>query len=156
MIGLLLGGLGSAATAAGLGTLGAGLTAAGSFLGGAGGIPGAAGTAAGTASAGSPGLLSSLIQPVSENLGTDAAGFTTTVTPAATPGQQMLDDMVRQAQGGRQERGQGEQKKEQGGRKPPPIPVAPRPLPAPDPRSHGPIDFSALLEAVNNRAKLGV
>lgn len=76
MLGFLLGGLGSAATAAGMGTLGAGLTAAGSMLGG-GGIPGMGGSAAGGAAGAAGGAsmpfgmdLSKLINPVSENLGT--------------------------------------------------------------------------------------
>lgn len=76
MLGFLLGGLGSAATAAGMGTLGAGLTAAGSMLGG-GGIPGIGGSAAGGAAGAAGGEsmpfgmdIRKLINPASENLGT--------------------------------------------------------------------------------------
>lgn len=93
MLGFILGGLGSAATAAGMGTLGAGLTAAGSMLGG-GGIPGMGGPAAG----GAPGAagaasqmpfgfdISSLTKPLSQNLGTsqkEGSGGQQSPIPAA-------------------------------------------------------------------------
>lgn len=149
MLPMILSALGSAATSAGLGGLGAGLTAAGTTLGGLGGAgaagaAGSAGTAAGTAApAAAPfGLnLASMVKPVSQNLGTNAAGWSTTVTPAATPGQQILSGVLDSVNGGSSN----------------PLAAATTELEqAPDPRNRQPIDFSRLLAAVNQRSKLGV
>lgn len=135
MLGLILGGLGSAATAAGMGTLGAGLTAAGTAIGGVpglggSGLPGLGGVGPG---AGAPGSMpfgfdiTKLINPASENLGTTADGWSTTVTPAAS------------AQGGAL----------------PKAPIPSSPLPGASAPMQKPVDIQQLLSIINGRAGLG-
>lgn len=131
MIGLLLAGLGSAATAAGMGSLGAGLTAAGSAVGslpGMGaslpGMPGMGGTPAAGPGSAAPGSMpfgfdiTKMLQPAQGNLGT---------------------------QGG-QNGGQGESKA-------PPFPQAAQ-IAAPQ-SARNPVDVGQLLSIINSRRTLG-
>lgn len=103
MLGLILGGLGSAATAAGMSSLGAGLTAAGTAFGkvpGMGGMPGLPGVGPG---AGDPGSMpfgfdiTKMINPASQNLGTGGGQQQPSVPqsplPAASPVQQAPVDV---------------------------------------------------------------
>lgn len=130
MLGLILGGLGSAATAAGMGTLGAGLSAAGTMMGG--GIPGVGGGAGGLPGVG-PGAASpasmpfgfditKMLNPASGNLGTNPTG------------------------GGSGEPGMLEKFKA-------PIPAAP--LPGASQSMQKPVDVQSLLSIINGRSNLG-
>lgn len=134
MIGLILGGLGSAATAAGMTGLGAGLTAAGTALGGSGipgmgGVPGIGGVGPGSAPPGAMPFgfdITKLLPDAQSNLGTG---------DGQTPMQGLLQKDQQQTQALMQQTAQA---------------AAPQ---APAPRA--PVDISQLLAAIQGRGQLG-
>lgn len=126
MLGLILGGLGSAATAAGMTGLGAGLTAAGTAMGGGlpglGGAPGIGGVGPGAAPPSSMPFgfdISKMLESAASNLGT-GGGDQKQQDPLA----QMMAQSAQSAQ---------------------PQPSAPRP----------PVDISKLMAAIQSRGSLG-
>ena len=143
MIGMLLSALGGAASSAGLSGLGAGLTAAGQFMGGS-GIPGMGGGIPGMGGApGAGGMpfgmnLANLVKPATENLGTSTGGWQTSVTPEATPGQQLAGGLLQQLQ--------------KGGQAQPPQPQQQASIPTVQQR---PVDAASMLDIINRRARLG-
>ena len=77
--------------------------------------------------------LSKLLAPKYETIAAPG-GWDATVKPAPSPMQQFGMDMTKPSQG--------------------PVPQAPQAAAAPDPRR--PVDMSALMQAINNRPKLGI
>lgn len=133
MLGFILGGLGSAATAAGMSTLGAGLTAAGTALGasGIGGAPGIGGVGPGSAPPGSMPFgfdMTKLLDPAAPNLGTSSA-------PSQKPIAGLMDKDNAQTQALMQQTAQA---------------AAPQ-----APASRVPADISQLLAAIRGRGTLG-
>jgi hypothetical protein len=78
--------------------------------------------------------ISSIVGPKSETIAAPG-GWDATVKPQATPMQQFGQDMLKPSPG--------------------PVPQAPAPMQAPQQARQAP-DMSALLQAINNRQKLGV
>jgi hypothetical protein len=77
--------------------------------------------------------LSKLIAPKPETIAAPG-GWDATVKPAPSPMQQIGMSMLKPSPG--------------------PVPTAPQVSAAPDPRR--PVDMSALMQAINNRPKLGI
>lgn len=133
MLGFILGGLGSAATAAGMTGLGAGLTAAGTAMGSipgmGGGVPGVGGVGPGAAPPSSMPFgfdITKMLNPAAPNLGTGEGQ--NPITGLMQKDQQSTQALMQQtAQAAA------------------PQPASPRP----------PVDISQLLAAIKGRDQLG-